>query len=79
MSRPPKITRLKLEENQPPLEAYVSDLFSPLTISTTENKTKHTVTPGIVGKPVSANSVGVRRAGKLPTTTTGQKPKDDTK
>ena len=79
MSRPPKITRLKPEENQPPLEAYVSDLFSLLTISTTENKTKQTVTPVNVGKPVSANGVGARTAGKVTTTANGQRQKDDTK
>ena len=74
---PPKLTKLKHEENQPPLEAYVSDLFSPLTIPTAENKTKHTVTPGNVETPVGAISVGPRTVGRL--STTGQIPKDDTR
>ena len=28
MSRPLKLTKLKLEENQPPLEAYITDLIT---------------------------------------------------
>ena len=77
MSRPPKITRIKPEENQPPLEAYVSDLFSPLSI--TENKTKRDVTPGNEAKILSANSVEVRARNKIISQMTNQKPQDELK
>ena len=74
MSRPPKIIRLKPEENQPLLEAYVSDLFSPLSISTAENKMKQTVTPGNAGKTTSANSAQsvARNTGESISTVTSQ-------
>ena len=77
MSRPPKITRLKPEENQPPLEAYVSDLFSPLSI--TENKTNRDVTPGNEAKILSANSVEICARNKTISQMTNQKPKDELK
>ena len=49
MSRPPKLTKLRPEDNQPPLEAYVLDLIAtptptptptiPATNATEENQT----------------------------------------
>ena len=44
MSRPPKVTKLKPEENQPPLEAYVTDLIITPETSTPTSVENLTVT-----------------------------------
>ena len=45
MSRPPKLTKLKPEENQPPLEAYVTDLITTQALITPASVENLTVMP----------------------------------
>ena len=45
MSRPPKLTKLKPEENRPPLEAYVTDLITTPAMLIPASVENLTVTP----------------------------------
>ena len=83
MSRPPKLTKLRPEDNQPPLEAYVLDLIvtrtpTPTIPATNATEKNQTVTP--------ANTDGHGIATGVTTTLVKefvpvqcQKPKEDTK
>ena len=85
MSRPPKLTKLKPEDNQPPLEAYVLDLIAtptptptftiPATNITEENQS---VTPANTDEHGIATGVTTTLV-KDPVSVQCHKSKEDTK
>ena len=85
MSRPPKLTKLRPEDNQPPLEAYVLDLIVtpaptptltiPATNATEENQT---VTPANKDEHRTATGVTTTLVKDL-LPVQCHKPKEDTK
>ena len=83
MSRPPKLTKLKPEDNQPPLEAYVLDLIvtptpTPTIPATNTTEEHQTVMPANTDKHRIATGLTTTLVKELGPVQC-QKPKEDTK
>ena len=80
MSRPPKLTKLKPEENQPPLEAYVIDLITTPTPTTSIIEENSVVMPANIDKFGTVTGVTATQVkDSVGDSVQCQKPREETK